>query len=199
MRKSVQFSVCSVVIALLVGSTCFSQDRESSQPPDGPRRDGGQSGFRPRMFALHEALDKDRDGKLSADEIKAATDTLTSLDQNKDGKLSAEEIGWPPQFGGPGGQGRGGRGGRGGAFFGGLGGGGRGGAVSIDTRIMNRDSNRDGKVAADELPKSMRFVLHRADKNSDGAIDETEAKQFADSHSATGRTERPPQPEAAKK
>jgi hypothetical protein len=150
------------------------------------------------MFALQEALDKDRDGKLSADEIKAASETLQSLDQNKDGKLSADEIGWPPQFGGPGGPGRGGRGGRGGAFFGGPGGAGRGGAVNFDTRIMNRDSNRDGKVAADELPKSMRFVLDRADKNGDGAIDESEAKQFADSHVATGRTERPLQPEAAK-
>jgi hypothetical protein len=157
----------------------------------GAGADGGQTFFFQAggpSFALRDALDKDRDGKLSADELKAATESLKSLDRNSDGKLDAAEIGWPPQFGR-----RGGRGGRGGGF------GGRGGGAPVDfgQRILSRDSNADGKVTADELPRSMRRVVELADKDKDGAIDEAEAGQFAKQYGAAGRSANPERPAPA--
>jgi hypothetical protein len=54
----------------------------------------GGAGFNP----IVTALDKNKDGKLSADEIKAAAEALKALDKNNDGEISAEEL--RPQFGG---------------------------------------------------------------------------------------------------
>lgn len=71
-------------------------------PPDRPGARGpGRRPGRPGM-PLIAALDADRDGELSADEIRAATAALNKLDRNDDGKLAAEEIG-PPRgrFAGP--------------------------------------------------------------------------------------------------
>jgi len=196
MRLSMQLWLCAVAIALFISDACFSQEREPPRRGDGPRGEAQQPfGFRLRMLALQETLDKDKDGKLSADEIKTAPEALKTLDKNNDGKLSADEIGWPPRLDGPGGPGRGGPfGGR----FGGRGQGGAQAPVGFANRLMSRDVNSDGKVAADELPKSMRRVIERADQDGDGAVDETEAKQFAESYAAIGRTERPAQPAAAK-
>ncbi len=47
-----------------------------------------------------QALDADRDGTLSAEEISAASDALQSLDKNDDGKLTEDELRPPrPQRG----------------------------------------------------------------------------------------------------
>jgi hypothetical protein len=197
--------VAAAVAAILfpIAAISLAQDRQAPPPEERGRGGDGPQRFRfgPPGFALQEALDKDRDGKLSADEVKAAAESLKALDRNSDGKLDAEEIGWPPQFGGfPGaGRGRGGRGGRGGGF--GPGGfGGRGGAAPAEfsKRIMSRDANSDGKVSADELPRSMQNVLQFADQNKDGSIDEAEAEKFAQRYGAFGRAaapNRPPQAE----
>lgn len=45
-----------------------------------------------RSSAIFQALDKDRDGKLSKEEIDQASEQLRSLDRNKDGDLSREEL-----------------------------------------------------------------------------------------------------------
>ena len=70
------------------------------------------------MMPIIIILDIDKDGEISADEIKVAAKSLKKLDKNNDGKISMEEM--SPDFsqmmgrgGGPGG-GRGGPGGRGG-------------------------------------------------------------------------------------
>jgi hypothetical protein len=183
----------AVAAALLpMASASRAQDRQPPRPGERDRGGDGPQQFRfgPPRFALQEALDKDRDGRLSADELKNAVASLKALDKNSDGKLDAEEIGWPPQFGGFPGGGRG-RGGRGGFGPGGFGG--RGGAPPVDfsTRIMNRDANKDGKVTADELPRSMTSVLKLADQHQDGAIDEAEAKKFAQAYGALGRSSAP--------
>lgn len=39
-----------------------------------------------------ESLDVDQDGKLSADELENATESLLLLDANGDGELTADEI-----------------------------------------------------------------------------------------------------------
>jgi Ca2+-binding EF-hand superfamily protein len=121
-------------------------------------------------FVLKEALDTDKDGKLSADEIKAAPESLKKLDKNQDNKIDAEEIGWPPRM-----QGFPGRGGGGRPPFGGGGQSER----SLAEIIMRCDADGDGKVDKDELPKSMRILIQMADTDKDGAIDKKEAEQLA--------------------
>jgi hypothetical protein len=49
------------------------------------------------------ALDTNRDGQISAEEIEAAPAALKKLDRNGDGKLTRHELhpGGGPGFGGP--------------------------------------------------------------------------------------------------
>jgi len=101
------------------------------------------------------AIDADRDGEFSAEEIKNAAAALKTLDKNNDGKLDRTEL-RPP--------------GRG---VGGPGAGGPGG--NFGDRIMAMDANKDGKVTKDELPERMQRILQRADTNKDGGIDKAEA------------------------
>lgn len=68
-----------------------------AQPPEGPRG-GGRGDFRPPPNPLIEALDTDGDGVISAEEMKAATESLAKLDTNKDGKLADDEL--RPKFAG---------------------------------------------------------------------------------------------------
>jgi hypothetical protein len=196
--RYLQHSMLITAFLFSVAGLAFAQD---SQPPQrggrgrggrGPNGDGPQFvQFGGPPFALRDALDKDRDGKLSADEVKAAAESLKALDQNNDGKLDAAEIGWPPQFGR-------GRGGRGGGFGrGGFGGRGGGAPANFGERILSRDINADGKVTADELPRSMRRVVELADDNKDGAIDDAEAQQFAKRYGVAGRNANPDRPATA--
>lgn len=71
---------------------------------------------------VHAALDTDKNGEISAEELAKATESLKTLDKNADGKLTEEEL--RPQFGG---RGPGGQGGPGGRPEGGRGPGGPGG------------------------------------------------------------------------
>ncbi len=52
---------------------------------------------------LLPALDTDKDGELSAEEISGASDSLLKLDKNNDGTLSKKEIAPPPKGGKTGG------------------------------------------------------------------------------------------------
>ena len=100
---------CTLLALALAGATltAIAQNEERPRPPGGP---GGPDG-RPRMVSpLMEALDKNHDGVLDADEIKNAATALLKLDKNGDGKLAQEELrpARPPggrEPGGPGGPG----------------------------------------------------------------------------------------------
>lgn len=80
---------------------------ERGKPPkDGKRPEGGRppgppQGHRPPPPVI-AALDANRDGTLSADELEDATDALLELDMDGDGELSPQELhphGPPPPDG----------------------------------------------------------------------------------------------------
>ncbi len=81
--------------------------RSGGGPLGGGFRGRGQ-GFRP-PHPLEEAIDVDKDGELSAEEIKNVTRALAPLDMNKDGRIDPEEVrprfdpgqGGPPDFPSP--------------------------------------------------------------------------------------------------
>ena len=77
-------------------------------PPSGELAGpGGPNGGFP-VSPIIEALDKNGDGIIDADELSHAPEALKKLDKNGDGKLTPDEY-RPARRGGPGGQGRDGR------------------------------------------------------------------------------------------
>ena len=141
---------------------------------------GGGFGFR---SPLMEVLDADHDGVISAAEIKNATAVLITLDKDKDGKLSEEEIrpiGRGPNAGGPGGPGGEGRGpggpggegrGPGGPGGEGRGPGGQGANITPDrmlTHAMEFDADKDGKLGKDELQKFIGDFMQRHGNQAGG-------------------------------
>ena len=75
---------------------------QGGRPGEGGRP--GFGGFRMPPSPIITAIDANKDGEISAAELKNAAKALAALDKNKDGKISREEM--APQFGGrPGGSG----------------------------------------------------------------------------------------------
>lgn len=74
------------------------------------QRGGGGPGDMLSRLPLYRVLDEDKDGKLSEKEIKNASVALMKLDKDGNGRLSAEEI--APNFRGRGGGGPRGEGAR---------------------------------------------------------------------------------------
>jgi len=145
---------------------------------------GGRPGGRPgpgHAPPLIQALDADKDGEISADEIANAAKNLKKLDKNEDGKLTRDEL--RPEGAGegrPGGRGEGrprdGRPGEGrGAGRPGFG----ANPEAMVKRMFENDTNEDGKLTANEVPEPFRRMIDRADKNDDKAVDREEALQFA--------------------
>lgn len=93
------------------GSGGQNGSRPSGPPPGAHRQDSGQNGqqsdgddpqdrppHRPPMrpMPLIDALDKDKDGIISAKEIADAPESLKTLDKNGDGQLTPDEVLPPP-------------------------------------------------------------------------------------------------------
>lgn len=101
------------LLALLLGAATCAAVAQDGQPPEGRpgRGPGGGMGRSPVIAAL----DANSDGVIDEAEINGAAKALLTLDKNGDGKLTAEEIRpgrpdgqrGPGGPGGPGGQGEG--------------------------------------------------------------------------------------------
>jgi hypothetical protein len=113
-------TVClAALVTLMTTNGLFAQPNPDQPPSERqPPREGQprQGGFQRPPFPLMDALDANRDGEISAEELKNAAAALRSIDKNKDGQLTENEFGmqFPPGFqpqgfggGGPG-SGRGG-------------------------------------------------------------------------------------------
>ena len=152
-----------IQLAALFASASLSASAIAQPPEGGPGGFGGGRGFRmPNPILV--ALDKDKDGTLSAEEIESATAALKTLDKNNDGQLDQSET--RPNFEGmgPGGFGSG-------AFGGGQG---DGGAEQMVARLLEMDKDKDGKLSKDEIPERLQSMMARGDKNEDGFLDKTE-------------------------
>ncbi|MCA9140510.1 MAG: hypothetical protein KDB00_27250 [Planctomycetales bacterium] len=159
--------------------------------PGGPFGPGGPGGPEMMMrLPIMMALDADRDGVISAQEIEGAAAALRTLDKNNDGKLVFQEI--VPQRGGPGAGPGGDRpggdrpggdrpggdrpggdrpgGDRPGAF------GGMDPKAMVD-RMMQQDKDGDGLLSGDEIPERMSQMVERADSNSDGKLSRDEIEK----------------------
>lgn len=60
-----------------------------AQPPEGGQRPQGRGRYIPLIV---EALDADKDGALSTEELGKASDAIKTLDKDSDGKVSGEEM-----------------------------------------------------------------------------------------------------------
>jgi Ca2+-binding EF-hand superfamily protein len=131
----------------------------------GQRAGGGGPGGPPgEGFSIEERFkswDKNKDGKLTADELPSER-MLEWLDTNKDGSITLEEAKKAmenrPRAGG----------------------GGRGERPQLseaerkerlEARFKERDANNDGKLTAGEIPEEL---LERLDTNKDGAVSKEE-------------------------
>jgi len=128
------------------------------------RQGGGQQGRDPAE--RFKQMDKDADGKITAEEFPAGPEVFERFvkraDKDGDGALSMEEMS-AMRGRGRGGEG-GGRGGEGGK------GGGRGGQGNAVQRF---DKNGDGKISAEEFPRgkeAFEKILKNADKDGDGLL-----------------------------
>lgn len=81
---------------LAVSVTCAAWAQPGRQ-----RQDRGRLG--PGRLPILQALDRNQDGRLSAEEVGSASDALKGLDRNRDGQLTGDEL-FParrPGFGPP--------------------------------------------------------------------------------------------------
>jgi Ca2+-binding EF-hand superfamily protein len=105
------------------------------------------------------ALDTDKDGTISAEELENAVKSLKTLDKNDDGKLTPDEL-RPP--GGPGG----GPGGPGFNFD----------PEQMIDRAFEADADGDNKLSKEEAPERMKENFDRIDANKDGGVTRDELR-----------------------
>jgi hypothetical protein len=86
-----RISLIGATLVAASSSFVFAQGGDQSDPGGRPIGPGGGRRSPPPIIA---ALDLNRDGVISADEIAKAADSLKKLDKNGDGQLTPDE--WRP-------------------------------------------------------------------------------------------------------
>lgn len=79
--------IISAILALTTAGVLSAQTSETTTPR-GPHR-GGRGGF---GHPIVRALDADKNGELSAEEITSAPAALAKLDANSDGTVAVDEL-----------------------------------------------------------------------------------------------------------
>lgn len=182
--------ILTTLVSALAASSLIAQDDSRPRRP-GPGGQPGEGGarFHQRVMMpppLVGALDANKDGTISADEIANASAALKTLDKNNDGQITGDELRPPRPEGagqGPDGERRGPRpdgerkgpppGDRGEGNF----------HPPIPPMIGALDANKDKIISADEIANAS-AALKSLDKNGDGQLTMEEL-----------RPERPPRPE----
>ncbi len=167
-RGALLLILAGVATAAVVATVAARQDGPS--PGRGPATLSG--------FSILTALDTDGQPGLSATEIDKAAAVLLALDKNGDGRVTADELpAGRGRFGGRGGF-RGRPGGEG------EGPEGRGEAApatadDMTATYMAFDQNKDGKLTRDEVPQRMQGIFDRADANKDDVLTADEIRSVA--------------------
>lgn len=149
--------------------------KPAEKPNEPTRRPEGKPDAARPMLAnlppLYAALDANRDGELSAEEIAGAAKALATLDKNGDGKLTRDEL-FPnmPANMRPG----------------------EGGPREMLARLREADKDGDGKISRDEAPERLKPLFDRADANGDGKLDQDEMRQVFERLQATRRPDAQP-------
>lgn len=143
----------------------FGQGGPSGQALPMSGRGHGHGGARPSP--LFTALDKDKDGHLSREELSTAVEVIKTLDKDKDGVLSLAEC--APA----GGHGHGGPRPNPGEEA----------KATVET-LMVFDKNKDEILTKQELPERMANLIKRADVDGDGRVTKVELTAMAKKEAA---------------
>jgi hypothetical protein len=161
MKRKVGLLIAAVAV-LSLGSLVAAQNPDERPREGGPGGPGGErrgpGGFLRRVPVML-ALDLNKDGELTADEIARASASLLTLDKNKDGKLGEDEL-RPNMEGGPSNAPT---------------------AAELVTRLLEFDTNKDGKLSKTEAPGRLQGIFERADANKDGFLTRDELTKYAES------------------
>jgi len=89
--------IAATALCLFLMQAIFAEPGpDADTTPERPRYQKGQCRDRDRLRhgppPIIKALDADRDGVISSDEIDNAVAVLKTLDKNKDGKLTRDEL-----------------------------------------------------------------------------------------------------------
>jgi len=175
MKSIIRHSLVATIAFAAAATVANAQDT-GAPSPERPRAGEARGDMRGpgRPAALVAALDADKDGEISADELKNAEAALKTLDKNNDGKLTPDEF-RPPAGRGP----REGEGSRPEAN-----------PEQRATRMMQADKNGDGKLSKDELlPEFLARMIERGDTDKDGCLSKDELVKALESENAA-RAER---------
>ena len=87
----------ALALAAALSTSAYAEDEAPSDgaapaKPKGDKRKGRDGARNKRVDPLMKAIDADKSGSLSADELTKAPTALISLDKNKDGKLTRDEL-----------------------------------------------------------------------------------------------------------
>lgn len=97
-KKLITISAFVLSLLILIGYVMAQRDyrqtntQTNAQTYPQQRGNNQSRGFRPPLHPLMTALDTDKDHEISAAEIQNASKALLTLDKNKDGKLSRDEL-----------------------------------------------------------------------------------------------------------